>query len=126
MGNKRILVIEDEQLLRQALVDKLGLEGFELLEASDGKEGLDTALSNHPDLILLDVVMPEMDGITMLKKLREDEWGKTVPVIILTNLTSSDKVEESIKSGASDYLIKANYKIEDVVKMVREKLSLVS
>lgn len=125
MENKKILVvevIEDETSLRNALHDKLSEEGFSVLGAKNGKEGLEMALKEHPDLILLDVVMPVMDGLTMLDKLRHDEWGTEVPVILLTNLP--DKEDEAIRSpfGSLDYIIKSDWKLEDVVKKIREKL----
>lgn len=120
---KKILVIEDEKPLMLALHDKLTHEGFHILEAGDGEEGLRLALENHPDLILLDIVMPTMDGMTMLKKLREDTWGKTVPIIVLTNLSDETKITESMRNNVYDYLIKANWKLEDLVQKVREKLS---
>ncbi len=121
-NNKKILIVEDELSLRNALRDKLTSEGFNILEAKSGKEGLDTALREHPDLILLDIIMPVMDGLTMLDKLRHDEWGTKAPVILLTNL--SDKEDLAIRSpyGSLDYIVKSDWKIEDVVKKVREKL----
>src|SRR3989304_9443406 len=88
---KTILIIEDEKSLRDAIVDILRLKNFLSLEAKNGREGVELALSKHPDLILLDIIMPEMDGITALKKIREDAWGKKVPIIILTNLSATNE-----------------------------------
>src|SRR5260370_34454655 len=85
-SQKTILIIEDERPLRTALTDKLKRAGFATLEASDGEEGLRIALEKHPDLLLVDVIMPKMDGLTMLKELKEDEWGKQAKIIILSNL----------------------------------------
>jgi|SRR3989344_2507721 len=127
--NKKILVIEeveDEKSLRDVLHDKFSLEGFGVLEAKDGEEGLATALREHPDLILLDIVMPKMDGLTMMKKLREvNEWGKNVPIILLTNLSADDnKINQAITDNIpAYYLVKANYTIEDLVEKIRERLS---
>ncbi|MBI3485523.1 response regulator [Candidatus Daviesbacteria bacterium] len=121
-NQKKILVVEDEQILRQALIGKLTHEGFSVQMASDGEEGLRSALSEHPDLILLDIVMPTMDGVTMLKKLREDDWGQKANVIILTNLSDAEKMEESLKAGVHDYLIKADWKLEDLVEKIKIKL----
>ena len=117
-----ILVVEDERLLIKALGDKLRLEGFEVLEAHNGKEGLALAIEKHPDLILLDIIMPVMDGISMLQELRKDEWGKYASVLMLTNLTDADKTEESLKNGAFDYLIKADWKLGDLVIKIRTKI----
>lgn len=119
----KILIIEDECSLRKALADKFTKEGFMVIEAKDGEEGLKLALKEKPDLILLDIIMPKMDGITMLGKLREDKWGKDVRVIILTNLEDENKVMESVQKGAYDYLIKSDWKLEDVVKKAKEKLA---
>ncbi|OGL87785.1 hypothetical protein A3I42_04495 [Candidatus Uhrbacteria bacterium RIFCSPLOWO2_02_FULL_49_11] len=121
-GKDTILIIEDERPLSQALDDKFTREGFKTLVAKNGEEGLDVALREHPDLILLDIVMPVMDGMTMLKRLREDAWGKDAIVIMLTNLTDNERVADAITEGSHDYLVKSNWKIEDVVKKVREKL----
>lgn len=121
-NNKKILIVEDEVSLLNALRDKLTREGFVTLEAKNGEEGLEIALRDHPDLILLDIVMPRMDGMTMLKKLREDDWGKTVKVIMLTNLSDMENVSEAVAQGSHEYLVKSDWKIEDVVEKVREKL----
>src|SRR3989344_833736 len=129
LKNKKILVIEeveDDISLRNVLHDKFSLEGFSVLEAKDGEEGLATALREHPDIILLDIVMPKMDGLTMMKKLREaNEWGKNVPIILLTNLDASDdKINQAIADNEpAYYLVKSNYTIEDLVEKIRERLS---
>lgn len=122
MENKKILIVEDEEPLRNALRDKLKSEGFQTLEAQNGEEGLQIALTQHPDLILLDVIMPVMDGITMLKKMRADEWGQTAQVVVLTNLNDNEKIAESMDAGSYGYLIKSDWKIADIVALVREKL----
>lgn len=121
---KKILIVEDEEAELRALKDKFQGEGFECLEAKDGREGLRVAVTSHPDLILLDLILPEMDGITMLKKLREDEWGKDVPVIILTNLSDDKTITEAIRSGIYSYLVKTDWRLEDVVKKVKAKLGV--
>ena len=122
---KKILIVEDEPSLLNILNDKFSSEGFEVAMAKNGKEGLDLALSGKPDLILLDILMPVMDGLTMAKKLRADEKGKTVPIIILTNLSDYKNAAEAMESGIYDFLIKADWKMDDLVKKVREKLAKV-
>jgi DNA-binding response OmpR family regulator len=117
-----ILIIEDEKLLADALKRKLERSGFSVFIAIDGAEGLEFALDKHPDLILLDIVMPIMDGITVLDRIREDEWGAKVPVLILSNLSDAESIKESKASGINDYLIKTDWKISDVVKKVKENL----
>ena len=121
-----ILVVEDDVSVLNALVDALTREGFTALRAKDGEEGLRAATENHPDLILLDILMPKMDGITMLKKLREDTWGKSVHIMILTNASDNEKIDEAMQNEAFEYFLKANIKIEDVVAKVKAKLNIVS
>ena len=120
---KRILIVEDEVTLLEVLTDKFTAEGFSVLQARDGQDGLKVALEDKPDVILLDIIMPVMDGMTMLRELRKKEEGKKVPVIILTNLGAAEDAEHALKEGAYDFLIKAEFKIEDVVKKVEETLS---
>lgn len=117
---KKILIVEDEQSVLRILSEKLTEEGFEVIRAKNGKEGLIAAKKHHPDLILLDVIMPVMDGMTMLKKLREDEWGKTAKITILTNL-SDGTVAEAVEQNVNDYLVKSDWKLEDVVKKVKAR-----
>ncbi|MBN1779145.1 MAG: response regulator [Candidatus Buchananbacteria bacterium] len=124
MAKKKILIVEDELPLRRALVDKLTREGFLILEAENGKVGLNLALTKKPDLILLDIIMPVMDGMTMLKKLRKDARGKNARVMILSNLSDVKKIHESIIQGSYDYLIKTDWKIEDVVTKINQYLQI--
>jgi DNA-binding response OmpR family regulator len=120
---KKILVIEDEESLLKVLIEKFTIEKFEVFSARDGIDGLTTALKERPDLILLDIIMPKMDGLTMLKELRKDESGKKIKVIMLTNLSGEENIADAIRSGSFDYLIKSDWKIEDLVKRVKEVLS---
>ncbi|MDD3647412.1 MAG: response regulator [Candidatus Dojkabacteria bacterium] len=122
MAAKTILIVEDDAPILQALVDKFTNEGFDVIQASDGEEGLAKAKEEKPDVILLDIVMPKMDGISMLKELRASDWGKEMPVFLLTNLSDMDKISESVQIGISGYMIKSDWKLEDVVKKVQEKL----
>lgn len=121
-GKKSILLIEDESSLRNAIADILEFEGFSVTHAKNGGEGLDLAFKEHPDLILLDLLMPVMDGFTMLEKLRADEkWGKNAPVILLTNVTEKDRVRDLVDLS-TDYLIKSDWIIEDIVKKIRQRI----
>jgi CheY-like chemotaxis protein len=119
---KTILVVEDEKSLRNAMSDILRLKKYKSLEAKNGKEGVKIALLKHPDLILLDLIMPEMDGITALKKIREDSWGENVPVIILTNLgvTSKQFLDDVVVNRPINYLTKSNWKIHDVIEKIEK------
>lgn len=122
---KKILITEDETLLRNALSEKLRLEGFEVLAAENGQKGLDLALAEHPDLILLDIIMPVMDGLTMLKKLREDAWGKEAAVILLTNLSANDHImPEVIEQQPAFYLVKTDWTLDKVVEKIKETLKI--
>ncbi len=126
-NGKKILVVEDDVPTRTALCDKLTHEGFVVLEARNGEEGLSTALSQHPDLILLDLIMPVMDGMTMFKQLREsDEWGEKALVIILTNLSGEeDKIINSVATLApSYYLVKADWRLDSLMTRIKEVLGI--
>ena len=123
---KTVLIVEDEKSLRSAMADILRLKGFLPLEAKNGLEGVKIALSEHPDMILLDLIMPEMDGMTALKKIREDSWGAHAPVIILTNVsaTSEKIVEDMVTHKPINYLIKSDWKIHDVVDKISGLLKI--
>lgn len=118
----KILIVEDEEQLVRILSDKLSGEGFSVLTATDGDEGVKVALSQHPDLILLDLLMPKTDGIAALEKIRADAWGKNVPVLVLTNMSDVSKMESAVHLQVSGYLVKADWKLEDVVAKIREIL----
>lgn len=119
-NKKKILVVDDDENLLTVLVDKLSASGFDVTGAVDGKDGLKKALELHPEAILLDVLMPKMNGWEMLDKLRADAWGKTVRVIILTSLDATPDVANALKRGIHEYLVKTSYNLDDVVKMLSE------
>jgi DNA-binding response OmpR family regulator len=124
---KKILIVEDDLSLLRGLVDKFMREGFAVFSANNGIEGLSSAFAIHPDIILLDIVMAQMDGLTTLQKLREkDAWGKDVPVIFLTNLSpDSDRIiAEIAKDEPAFYLVKSDFLLSDVVVKVRECLAV--
>lgn len=123
-NRKKILIAEDELPLLRAISNKLKKEGFDVVEAVNGEECLKLGEKELPDLILLDVVMPKMDGFTALKKMRTLKWGKDVPVIILTNLGEAEDVSRAVGDEVYDYLIKTNWSLQDIVKKVREKLKI--
>jgi DNA-binding response OmpR family regulator len=120
---KTILIVEDEQPLIKALNKKMLDSGFDTLQAEDGLTGLKLALEKKPDLILLDIIMPKLDGMSLLQKLRKDSRGKKIPVIILSNLSDADKAQEAEKRGVHDFLIKSDWRLEDVVAKVKERLA---
>ena len=123
-SHKKILIVEDNKGLAKVLSNSLHSENVSILEAGNGEDGLALALKEHPDLILLDVVMPKMDGITMLQKMREDEWGKNASVIILSNLSDQNKVADAVTEGVFDYLIKDDWSLDDLITRVKAKLNI--
>src|SRR3989344_7810505 len=119
----KILVVEDEEILLTALKEELLTGGYEVEGAGDGVEGLEKVKTFKPGLILLDLLMPKMDGMEMLQKLKADQETRDVPVVILTNLSDYEKISEALSLGAMDYLVKANYKLEDLLEKVRTVLA---
>ncbi|HSE56806.1 MAG TPA: response regulator [Candidatus Paceibacterota bacterium] len=125
---KTILIVEDEKDIREALRDVLENNQYLVLEAKNGKEGVTAALEHHPDLILLDLLMPEMDGMAALTTIRSDVWGKDAPVIILTNLNANNEhlVADVVSHKPLYYLIKSDWNIGDVLKKIEETLNVSS
>ena len=120
---KTILFIEDEPTLQKAIGQFLEGEGYQIKSALDGELGLELAKKEKPDLILLDIILPKKDGFKVLKALREDEATKEIPVVILTNLENDADVEKALSLGATTYLVKANYKLEEITNKIKEILS---
>ena len=121
-----ILIVEDELIMRQTLADNLINDGFNVLQAKDGEEGLLAALECQPDLILLDILMPRMDGLMMMQKLRaKGAYGKKIPIILLTNLSpDEDKIMKRItEDEPAYYLVKTDSKISEVIEKITERLS---
>jgi DNA-binding response OmpR family regulator len=119
---KTILIVEDDQSIQTMYKMKLGRAGFHILLANNGQQGLDSALAHHPDLILLDLMMPEMDGETMLMKLREDNWGESAKVIVLTNISRDEAPKSMATLGVLQYLVKALYTPSQVQQVVERVL----
>ena len=119
---KRILIVEDELSMQRALKNKLEQAGYTIATAADGMAAMSALHEAKPDLILLDLIMPKLDGISVLREIKKDENLQTVPVIILTNLSTGDKVAEAMQLGTFDFLVKANYSLEDVHKKVEERI----
>ncbi|MDF1498092.1 MAG: response regulator [Patescibacteria group bacterium] len=118
-NKKKILVIEDEATLQKALNDILVQDEYEVFSALDGLSGVEIAGKEKPDLILLDIILPKMDGFEVLKKLKEGETSN-IPVIILTNLNDIDDIQKALDLGATTYLVKADFHLEDVLKKIKE------
>jgi len=123
----KILYVEDDLALREALTEKLKKVGFNIISATNGKEGLEKAISEQPDLILLDILMPIMSGLTMLEKLRQsNDYGRKVPVILLTVLSADteDIIKNIAKTEPIYYLVKSDISLDQVVDKIRENLAL--
>jgi len=116
---KKILFIEDELALQKALSDTLSNEGYEILSALDGELGLRIARTEKPDLILLDLILPKKHGLSVLKTLKSDDRTKHIPVIILTNLEGAEDIEKALSLGATTYLVKTNYSLEDILEKIK-------
>ncbi len=120
---KKILIVDDEVDLREALSGALTSAGFATITARDGEEAIKLALEHKPNLILLDIVMPNMNGHKALNEIRKDPWGKTVPVLFLTNSDDPANMIQGFGLKGNDYLIKSNTSLEELTKRV--KMSLV-
>ncbi len=117
-----VLIVEDEPSLSEALKDKFTREGFQALVARNGEEGLKMAEENIPSIILLDIVMPKMDGVTMFKKLKENQNTANIPVIFLTNLSNAEQIAEELGDKNYQYLVKSDWDMKDVVGKVRSTM----
>ncbi len=124
MNSKVILIVEDERSLRKAASMALTEAGYAVIEAGDGVEGLKLAEEKKPDLILLDHLMPNMDGLTMLEQLRATEWGKQLPVIVMTNMQDVNLINRSLVAGANDTVLKADMTLEKIVHIINERLGV--
>lgn len=120
---KKILIVEDDNAIGKILNNKLNEEGYVAFLETNGRDGLERAVEEQPDLIILDLIMPIMDGITMLKELRKDEWGANAKVLIMTNVTNDDKLQEAFENGVYEYLVKANWELGNVLDKVNHMLS---
>lgn len=120
--SKKILFIEDESALQKTFGDVLKQEGYQMLSALDGEVGLRLVKTEKPDLILLDLILPKINGFEVLEKLKEDQETKDIPVIVLTHLEEMEDVQKAIELGAKDYLVKANYSLKEVVEKIKKAL----
>lgn len=118
----KILIVEDESALQKTLGDMLTKDGYEVVKALDGEIGLGLAKSELPNLIILDLILPKMNGFEVLKALKADPNTKTIPVIVQTNLESMDDIQRALGGGASTYLVKSNYSLEEVLQKVKQAL----
>ena len=119
---KRILFIEDEAALQKTFGDILKSEGFEVISALDGETGLTLAKKENPDLVLLDLILPKIHGLDVLKEMKQNENTKNIPVIVLTNIESIEEIDKALELGATTYLVKSDYSLEDVIAKIKKAL----
>ncbi len=117
---KKILIIEDDPTLQKTLTNFL--KEFKVFSAFDGLTGIELAKKEKPDLIMLDLIIPRMEGLSVLKKLKEEKETEVIPVIILTNLEDPVRVEGAIQAGAVAYLIKNQYSLKELLKKIKENI----
>jgi|SRR3989344_4481971 len=120
---KKILIIDDDTTFLKAMSARLELLTYQVVTALDGEEGLSKAVSEKPDLILLDIKMPKLDGIGFLKKLRASENSPNIPILITSNLSTMDKISEGVSLGVKGYIIKSNETLDTIIKEVETILN---
>ncbi len=121
---KKVLLVEDEKMLAEMYATKFSMEGYGVEKAFDGAQGLELAKSVNPDIILLDVIMPKLDGFATLKQLKADPKLKAIPVIMLTNLGQEDDLKKGKELGATDYYVKSNHSPSEIVDKVKAVLKV--
>ena len=120
---KKILIIDDDKTFHKVMGDKLDGLGYKVASAFDGIEGLNLAVLEKPDLVLLDIRMPKLDGLAFLKQLRAKPDAPKMPILITSNLTSIDKISEGISLGVKGYIIKSNETLDSIVKEIETALN---
>jgi len=115
----KILVVEDDKFLRELISQKLAKEGYEVAEAVDGEDGIEKVKKEKPGLVLLDLILPGIDGFEVLAKMKADPELAKIPVIILSNLGQKDDIEKGLEMGADDYLIKAHFTPGEIVEKIQ-------
>lgn len=120
-GNK-ILIVEDDKFLRGLIASKLAKEGFEVVEAVDGEDGVKKIPEAMPNLVLLDLLLPGIDGFEVLKQVKAIEASKNIPVIILSNLGAKEDIEKGLSLGATDFMVKAHFTPEEIIEKVRTSI----
>jgi len=119
---KNILVIEDDDFFRELLRKKLSLNDFNVLEAVDGEDGIKAVKEKKPDLVILDLLLPNVDGFEVLSQVKIDSAVASIPIIILSNLGQQEDIERGLKMGAIDYLVKSQFDINQVVDKIKNVL----
>lgn len=119
---QKILFIEDESALQHAMTETLGDSNYQVIQAMDGETGLRLAKEEKPDLILLDLILPKKDGFSVLEGLKQTPDTKDIPVIVLSNLDSTEDVERAMSLGAKTYMVKTDYQLTDILRKIKDIL----
>ncbi len=119
MKKPTVLIVEDDAMIRKLYADAFELAGLTVLQAENGEEGVALALAEHPDAILMDIMMPVMNGHEAVAKIRRDAWGKSAKIIFLTNMSDAENVVHAVEAGSDEYIIKANASVKEVVNQTR-------
>lgn len=121
---KKILVIEDNASLSELLSKQLISEGFEILTAYDGKDGLEKIIKEKPDAIIIDILLPKMDGLKVLEEYRKADPKSSTPIIVLTNINDIEHVESAVQNKATAYLVKSDQSLQNIMDILNEKLGI--
>ncbi len=121
--SKKILIVEDDKFLRELIARKLVKMGYNILQAVDGEKGLESIKENKPDVVLLDLILPGIDGFEVLSLMGKDEEVAQIPVLVLSNLGQKEDVERALNLGAKDYLIKAHFTPEEIIEKIDQAIS---
>ncbi len=119
MTDKSILIADDDEMIRVLYSEAFSSAGIEVITATNGQECVDEALKHHPSIILVDIMMPIMSGHKAVDKIRQDEWGKSVKIVYLTNLSDAENVVHAVERKSDEYIVKANNSVKEVVNKVR-------
>lgn len=120
----KILLVEDDNFLLNMYLTKFELEGFTVITANDGEKGIKLSTKELPDIVLLDVMLPKVDGFAVLKQIKANSKTAKIPVILLTNLSQKDQIDQGLIAGASEYLIKAHFMPSEIVEKIKNILKI--
>jgi len=121
-AKKKILIIEDEKFLLELYQGRFEKDGYQVFTAINGLTGLKLAQKEKPDLIILDILMPGMDGYEVIRKLKEDNQTKEITILVLSNLGQREEINQGLKTGADDYIIKTDLTPSELIDKVEEML----
>ncbi len=123
MASELILIVEDEQPLSKVLGDSFSREGYDVIIAEDGEKGIEAVNNNTPSAVILDLMLPNGSGYDVLKRIREEDRTKDIPVFVATNVDTSESVLECVSHGVRDYFVKSDTSIDEIVSFVKKKLA---